>query len=140
MICIDVGVPFSIIGKRQINHILPLIGKKNIDFIESRNKLKFGDVTISSLDIIECELETPQGFQSVTALMDVVPVNDPMLLGLNVLDAEYLYAENVTNRLVHRYVSSRCSDKLLYEGTWSILIKRYDNHWYSKSSFLNTNF
>ena len=72
--------------------------------------------------------------------MNTVPVNVTALLGLDVLDAEFLYADNVTKRLVHRYVTSRCSDKLSYEDVWSVPITRYDDQLYSKMSFPNSTF
>ena len=48
-------------------------------------------------------------------LMDVVPVGVPGLFGLDVHDSESLYADNVTNRLIYRLISSRSSDVQEYE-------------------------
>lgn len=45
-------------------------------------------------------------------LMDIVPVNVPDFLGLDVLDSEGLCAYNVSNHLVHHYVLSRSSDEV----------------------------
>ncbi len=68
-------------------------------------------------------------------LMDIVPVNRPALLGLDVLDAENLYADNVTDHLVHREVSSRSGDPLSFGDTWCVPIFRKGGHLYSKMSF-----
>ena len=68
-------------------------------------------------------------------LMDIVPVNVPAPLGLEVLDAEQLYVDNVTNRLVHRRILNRSSDGFQYDDKWSVPIPRHDNHLYSKMCF-----
>ena len=68
-------------------------------------------------------------------LMDVVPVDVPALFGLDVLDSESLYADNVTNRLVHRFVSSCSNDPLEYDDIWSVPIIRRDSHLYALMSF-----
>ena len=54
--------------------------------------------------MVELELSTPEGITSIPVLMDIVPVNIPPLLGLEILDGEKLYADHVTNHLVHRKV------------------------------------
>ena len=61
-------------------------------------------------------------------IMDKVSVNVPALLGLDVLDAESLYADNVTNRLVHRRVISRSSDSMSVEDIWSVPLIRNDTY------------
>ncbi len=73
-------------------------------------------------------------------LMDVVPVDVPDLLGLYVLDAEGLYADNVTNRLVHRKITSNSSDNTHYEDMWHVPIFRHNSHLYSPMSFSSTKF
>ena len=49
--------------------------------------------------------------------MDIVTVDILALLGLDVLDGENLYADNVTNRLVHRQVLYGPGEPLMYEDT-----------------------
>ena len=51
--------------------------------------------------MIELELETPKSAGRIAVLIDIVSVNVPALLGLNVLDGERLYADNFTNCLVN---------------------------------------
>lgn len=125
--CLEIGAPRYVIGKRLHNHVLKLIGKKKIDLIESKHTFKFGRVTVSSRVITECELKTPRIIPSITVVMNAAPVDVPELLGLDVVDAESLYVENVTNRLVHRYFMSRWRNDLSYEDDWSIRITRIDN-------------
>ena len=57
-------------------------------------------------------------------LIDIVPVNVPALLGIDVLDAESLYAYNVTNRFGHCNVLSRPSEVLKFVDDWYVPINR----------------
>ena len=61
-------------------------------------------------------------------LMDIVPVNVKALLGLDAIDAEGLYADNVINRSVNRRILSRSSDECQYDDMWSVPIIRHDGH------------
>ena len=47
--------------------------------------------------------------------MEVVSVDVPTLFGLDVLNYGSLYTYNVTNSLIHRFISSRSSDVLEYD-------------------------
>lgn len=68
-------------------------------------------------------------------LLDMVPVDVPELLGLDVLDAERLCAGNVSNLLVHRQLVSRSNDGTTYKDGWSVLIVRRDGHLYLRMCF-----
>ena len=72
--------------------------------------------------------------------MDIVSVDVPALLGLDVLDGEGLYADNVTNRLVHRQVISRPGELLFYKDRWSVPLVRHDNHLCAKMRFPRSTF
>ena len=85
--------------------------------------------------MVELELATPDWITSIPVLMDTVPINVPPLLGLDILDGEQLYAENVTNRLVHRKIESRHGEPLKYTDKWSVPLVRFDNHLYAKMKF-----
>lgn len=112
---VDIGAPRSIIGLRQLDLVLNHLRKPDIPFIKSHYSFRFGDVTVQSLGTIEIALENPSPWRPITAIMDVVPVDVPAFLGLDVLDAEQLHADNVTNRLVHCEVLSRKKDTLKYK-------------------------
>ena len=68
--------------------------------------------------------------------MDIKPVDIPAFLGLGVLDGEQLYADNVTNRLVHRQVLSRRVEQLKYEDCWHVPLHRCYSHFYARMKFL----
>ena len=126
--CVDIGAPRSVVGKSQLNNILQYIGQPSIPLLRSANSYRFGDVTVRSIGLVEIALATPPRIPAIPVLMDIVPVNVPALLGLDVLDAEELIADNVTNRLIHRHVVSRTHDNVKYKDKWSMPLKRHDNH------------
>ena len=82
-------------------------------------------------------LATPLIVLSVPALMEIVLVNVPGLLELDVLDAEEIYADNVTNRLIHRHVLSRGGETLCYKYFWRVPLQRFDNHLFAEIFFLH---
>ena len=133
--CADIGAPKSVIGLPTLNNILRHTRKKSIPTLKSTHSYRFGDVTVHALGIVELVLKTPDSFPDINVLMDIVPVNVPALLGLNVLDAECLYADNVTNRLVHRQVLGKSNGVLNYKDKWSVPLMRIDNHLYAGMVF-----
>ena len=72
--------------------------------------------------------------------MGIVLVNVPALLGLDLLDAEKLYVNNLTDRLVHRQILNCSSDGFQYVDQWSMPLTRYDNHLYFTMCFLPLKF
>ena len=62
--------------------------------------------------MVKIVLAAPPNDQCVSMLMDIVPINVPAMLGLDVLDAEKLYEDNLTNRLVHRHILYRGDEEL----------------------------
>ena len=138
--CVDTGALRSVLGKRQLNYILRITQNKLIPRMPSGNTFKFGDVTVKSLGMIELDLKTPAPRRPIPVLLDIVPVDVPALLGLDVLDAEGLYADNVTNRIVHRHVTSKPGEPLSYQDLWCMPLIRYDGHLYAGMCFPTTTF
>ena len=64
--------------------------------------------------------------------MNIVTVDIPALLGLDVLDGENSYADNVTNKLVHKQILSGPGELLKYEDTWNVPLIRYEGHLYAR--------
>ena len=62
---------------------------------------------MKSIGLIELCLRTSHTIPNIMVLMDIFTVNVTALFGLHVLDAESLYANNVTNPLEHRKTYSR---------------------------------
>ena len=133
--CVDIGAPRSVIGKPQLNFFLRDLNKTSISKLNSSKSFRFGDVTVNSLGTVEIALDKPANISPIHVLMDIVPVHIPALLGLGVLDGECLYADNVTNRLVHRHVLSRTGEQLQYEDLWSVPLTRHQGHLYARMDF-----
>ena len=138
--CIDIGAPKSVVGMSQPNRILRNLEKKGIPRIKSRNFFRFGDVTVPSQGLIEIALDTPPNFRPIHVLMDIVTVDIPALLEVDVLDGETLCAENVTNRLVHRQILSGPEELLKYEDTSNVPVIRYKGHLYARMNFPRCSF
>ena len=85
--------------------------------------------------IIELCLEAPPEVPEIMVLMDVFPVDVPALFGLDVLDSEIFYADNVIDSLVNRLIPSRSSDIMEYDDIWSVTVIRRDSHLCSRMSF-----
>ncbi len=90
--------------------------------------------------MVELGLKVPPPPRHVCVLMDIVPVNVPPLLGLDFLDAEQLYADNVTNRLVHRRILSTLGDSLEYEDQWYVPLSRHYGHLHANMYFPHSTF
>ena len=133
--CVDIGAPKSVVGQNQLKHTLQYIGRSSIPRMHSNNTYRFGDVTVRTVGTVEIMLATPPTVPDIPVLMDIVPVNVPALLGLDILDSEELYADNVTNRLVHRHVVSNNNGILQYLDKWHVPLSRHDNHLYAAMSF-----
>lgn len=58
------------------------------------------------LEVIELFLDTPHDLKLITVVLDVIIVNVPALLVLDVQEYSELYADTFTNRLVNRAVAS----------------------------------
>ncbi len=69
------------------------------------------------------------------ALLDIVPVNFPALLGLDVLEFEQKYTYYVTNRLVHLDILSNAGEPLRFEDRWHVPLTRHDGHLYARMNF-----
>lgn len=113
--CVDIRAPRSLIGGRQLNGVLKLPRKSNIPRIRSLNSFRFGHVAVKFFGTIEIVLGTPSALRLIPVLLDVLPVGVPDLLGLDVLDAEKLYADNITNRIVHCEVLSMVVENFKYK-------------------------
>ena len=118
--CVDIGALKSVVGQNQLKHTLQYIDRSSIPRMHSNNNYRFGDVTVRTVGTVEIMLATPPTVPDIPVLMDIVPANVPALLGLDILDSEQLYADNVTNRLVHRHVVSNHNGTLQYVDKWHV--------------------
>ncbi len=134
-VCVDIGAPRSVIGGRYLNMVLHCRNEKSIPRMEPANSSRFVYVAVKSLGLIEIDLEVPSPRRSIPVLIDIVPVDVPTLLGLDLLDSECLHADNVTGRLVHRIVLSHPVETLNLQDVWSAPLLRCDGHLYAEMRF-----
>ena len=133
--CADIGAPRSVVGRIQLNRVLANLGRKNIPCIASKTFFRFGDVTVRSQGKIQIAMETPANVRPISVLLDIVPVDVPALLGLDVMDGECIYADNVINRLVHWHMFSRKDEPLRYKDLCHVPLTRYAGHLYVRMGF-----
>lgn len=72
---------------------------------------------MSSLGFTDFDFETLPNVQEIMVLIEIVPVNVPAHLGLHILNAECLYEDKNTNRVVRRKVHSRYCEETQCEDT-----------------------
>lgn len=114
--CCDIGAGRTVIGLKQARAYcrerqLPA------NFKDSDYSFLFGDGMYMSLGTMEIRIPTPDGaYLSFQA--DVVDADIPLLLGIDVLDAEGMVADNVENVLEHR------------KHNWRLPITRRGKHMY----------
>lgn len=118
----------SVIGSKELNHILRAHNARSIPKYPSSNRFRFGNSTYNSIGIVQFFLATPQGVPAITVQMDVVPVDIPALLGLDILDSCALYSVTVTILLLHWLVASSTVQPLAYNDEWAVPLRRHDSH------------
>ena len=78
--------------------------------------------------MIELFLPTTRHIPAIPILLDVVDVNIPALLGLDVLDGNNIFVDNVTGHLRSRITTSK--DPPQYEDRWRTKLIRHGEHLY----------
>ena len=81
---VDIGAPISCIGNLALKKIVHSAGRSSISMIESDRDYQFGDTIMRSKGIVELILPEPGNIRDIAILTDVVNVDIPDLLGLDV--------------------------------------------------------
>ena len=126
--CIDTGAPISFIGKRTLKRIVQRSVRNFIPMIQSERDFQFGDTLIRSKSMIELILPTPGNRREIPVIMDVVDVDIPALLGIDVLDGNNLFVDNVAGHLWNRIIT--CKEPLQFEDRWKTQLIRKGEHLY----------
>ena len=135
--CVYSGARKSVFGQNQLKNTLQYIGRSSIPRMHSNNTCCFDDVTVRTVGTAEIMLATPPMVLDIPVLMDIILVDVPALLGLDILDSVELYADNVTNRLFHRHIVSSHNSTLQYVNKFHVPLSLHGNHLYSAMSFSN---
>ena len=88
--------------------------------------------------MIELAVKTPDHIPPINDMLDVVEVDIPALLGLDLLDGHGLVIDNVTNRLWKRIVVSY--DPLKFIDELSMGLRRMNDHIYVQVHVPNCTF
>lgn len=104
---VDIGSPRSCIGKRELNCIFTDMEKRVPTLSHSQRRFLFADTAFPSLGKVFLYLSTSMGIWPIAVATDVVTADIPPLLGLDVLDREYLMASTVSNRLIKRVLTKK---------------------------------
>ena len=99
--CVDIGAPRSCIVLSQYKRILHSLKRRTKPLHTSNCTLRFGYQIVKSFGMEKLALYIPSDVQPIPVIIDIVPVNDPVLLELDVLDGYSMLAENATHRLWH---------------------------------------
>ena len=67
----------------------------------SADSFRFRETIVKSIGLFEFALQNPAPRHTISTLLDIVPVDVLALLGIDMMDAESLYADNVTGCIVH---------------------------------------
>lgn len=114
--CCDIGAGRTVIGLQQARAYCREQGML-FKLRASDYSFLFGDRLYISLGNMDIHLPTPDG-AFLTFQADVADADIPLLLGIDVLDAECMVAENVENVLDHR------------KRNWRLPITRRGKHMY----------
>ena len=96
----ETGAQSSVIGLKQAKAYCHHTGIE-LEFLKSDRSFRFANMTSKSLGKPPIRVPVPN-LAFIEQLVDVVDADIPLLLGLDVLDEEGIYMNNVTNKLVHQ--------------------------------------
>lgn len=113
----------------MLNIILKSTRKYHLPkYRRSFRSFRFADETFNSLGTVTLYLDTPHGIDPIPVEVDIVMVDIPLLLGLDVLDREVLTPDVAFNLLAKRIRVDNGKDfKPLYLEEWSIPMWRSDS-------------
>lgn len=96
---VDSGAPRFVVGRKTLNRMFTANGAHQRRIMPSRNRFQFADAIYDSLGIIFVPLLTPPRVPSAMLSIDIVDVDIPALLGMDVLDKESLTPCTGSNHL-----------------------------------------
>ena len=121
--CVDIGAPKSCIGLKELKSVFASFGRRIPQLKWSPNRFRFADTSYDSLGKASLPLATPPGKPTIFVEVDVVKADIPALLGLDVLDREFLMADTVANRLTKRGVAQD-NGSCFYFDEWHVTLLR----------------
>lgn len=89
-LCTDTGAPRSVVGFQELDRIKNKWGLRNLKIKMSQNGFKFANKTYSSLGIVQILSYTPPGVPTIMVPLQIVQVDLPALIGLDIFDLHQL--------------------------------------------------
>lgn len=114
----DTGAPQSVIGRKELNRIFNKNGIHDVRIIPSNKSFRFVDTSFKYLGRVQIELETPLVALTVQVCLDIVQVDIPALLEMDVLDKEVLTPCLISNRLGKRRKCKTGSKQEVFIDEW----------------------
>eukprot|EP00171_Calliarthron_tuberculosum_P017416 IDg17416t1 len=134
-ICVDIGAPSSVTGKKELNRIHTFLRRRSLPIGKSNRQFRFSNTKQKSLGCVKLLLDTPPNIHPIHIPLDIVEVDILALLGLNILDSESLCACTVSNRLIKKVITSQPEDQIETVDEWSVPLTRHDGHVHVKLCF-----
>lgn len=100
---LDIGAAKTVVGVSYARQIARL-SKRPLTLCRTGRRFRFGEQIVDSIGLCEIEIPTPGGVLSFA--VDVVNIDVPLLLGLDILDRHRLQVLTLTNEIEHIPVGS----------------------------------
>lgn len=124
------------ISLKELRRFLDRSHKRMRPLKKSPMRFRFGDSECESLGQVRLPLATPSGLPNIYVTLDVIAIDIPALLGLDVMDELSLTPDTVTNRLVKRIIvgDDEQGDPCAIDE-WSVPLIRTHGHIYALMGF-----
>ena len=117
LLFVDTGAPHSCIRDKALERNVWDSWRRSIPINDSIWDFKFSDSLARSRSVVELMLETPGSTPDTLVIFDVVDVDIPVFLGINILDRNNLLVDSVTNHLWNHKITNK--DTFRFEDIWN---------------------
>ena len=132
LFCVDNDEPYSCIGGNLLESIFCHSGPRSIPYIDSKHTCKLSCKLVRSIGIVEQMLPIPRSTLEIPVKVDVLDVEIPPLLGLDVLSGIALRMDDLASHLWSHIMTNK--DPLRFEDIWRIKFISKGNHLYVSHS------
>ena len=113
LFCVDIGALHSCVRDTALERIVNHSVRTYIPIIDYTRDFKLGDTLVRSRGMVELILPAPRSTLDISVIRDVVDVEIPPFLVLDILEGNNLLVDNVTNHLCNRIIINK--DPLRFE-------------------------
>eukprot|EP00171_Calliarthron_tuberculosum_P018035 IDg18035t1 len=137
--CLDIGATKSVVGRKQAEEYYKFLGIPLVIKKSTSNLFKFGEHRVRSIGVSLFRIPYAND-RTILEELDVVDINVPLLIGLDLMDKHKIFVDNVDNKLVCKDLQwchqvKRKLGHLFYEWTYDTMyseteLKRIHRHFY----------